>query len=1414
MGGNDGFRKNDIWKSTDGTTWTQVDANGSSDVGDLNAPWNARETHQVVLSNNALWLLGGHDGTRRNDVWKSLDGSIWTGGDASVITTTGTIDINTVGTYTITYLSTDTAGNAAINKTRAYTVTAAADTEAPAALTLSLKDSSNSGITTDLITSDNTPIITISNAETGSTINIIAAKQGATSVTGTSPGNGDVTLSTLSDGEWSITATATYASGNESDPSTALVITIDTGVPVITVNPTTITLEAGSTPPNFFEGVSTDDGSENGFIAPWSGRLSHQVVSFNNALWLLGGNDGSRKNDVWKSINNGVTWTQVDANGDEAGMNAPWDALEGHQVVSFNDAIWLLGGRNGNSSRTNDVWKSMDGTTWEEVTTTGTKWSARTSHQVVSFNSVIWLLGGNNGANTLNDIWKSTDGTSWIQVDANGDDSGSNAPWPARQNHQVVSFNNALWLLGGDGRNDVWRSTDGTSWTQVDANGSEEGRNATWSGRFSHQVVSFNNALWLLGGVASSVRKNDVWKSTDGTTWTQVDANGSGEGLNAPWSGRSSLRVVPHNNAMWLLGGYDGSRKNDVWKSLDGSIWTGGDASTITSSGTFDINTAGNYTRTYSSADTAENAAVAKTRTYTVTATADTAIIPVITVNPTTITLEVGSTLPNLFDGVSTDDGSENGFIAPWSTREDHQAVSFNNALWLLGGDSGGTLKNDVWKSVDGATWTQVDSNGSSATGDLNAPWSARYAHEVVLFNNAIWLLGGYDGTHKNDIWKSMDGTSWTEVITTGAKWSGRNGHQVVSFNNTLWLLGGNDGSFKNDVWKSADGETWTQVDANGSESGLNAPWSPRRTHEVVLFDGAIWLSGGDQGGRKNDVWKSTDGAIWTQVDANGSADGRNAPWDARNDHQVVSNNNALWLLGGSGNNNTRKNDIWKSTDGTIWTQVDANGSEDGLNAPWSGRLAHQVVSFNNALWLLGGNDGSVKNDVWKSLDGSIWTGGDASAIITSGTVDVNTIGTYTITYSSTNVEGNAAAPKTRAYIVTAAAVVDTEAPDAPTLSLKQSSNSGINTDGITNDNTPTITISNAETGSTINITATKQGATSVTGTSAGNGDVTLSTLSDGEWSITAIATDASENTSDPSTALVITIDTAVPVITVNPTTITLEAGSTPPNFFEGVSTNDGSENGLIAPWSARNVHQVVSFNNALWLLGGYDGSLKNDIWKSTDGATWTQVDSNGSSATGDLNAPWSAREHHQVVSFNSALWLLGGIDGGGDKNDIWKSMDGITWTEVTTTGTKWSARRYHQAISFNGALWLLGGHGGSFKNDVWTSTDGVSWTQVDANGSGSGENAPWSARGNHQVVSFNNALWLLGGYDGSQKNDVWKSTDGTTWNQVDANGSSVAGDLNAPWSGRSDGHPVVLFNNALWLLGGYDGHRPPRAKK
>ena len=73
-----------------------------------------------------------------------------------------------------------------------------------------------------------------------------------------------------------------------------------------------------------------------------------------------------------------------------------------------------------------------------------------------------------------------------------------------------------------------------------------------------------------------------------------------------------------------------------------------------------------------------------------------------------------------------------------------------------MGGSDGSSNFNDVWSSSDGATWDLV-------TG--TAGWSARTGHTSVVYNNQIFVMGGY-GSADNEAW-SMEVLPDTAVVTS-----------------------------------------------------------------------------------------------------------------------------------------------------------------------------------------------------------------------------------------------------------------------------------------------------------------------------------------------------------------------------------------------------------------------------------------------------------------------------------------------------------------------------------------------------------------------------------------------------------------------------------------------------------------------
>src|SRR5262249_55594114 len=107
------------------------------------------------------------------------------------------------------------------------------------------------------------------------------------------------------------------------------------------------------------------------------------------------------------------------------------------------------------------------------------------------------------------------------------------------------------------------------------------------------------------------------------------------------------------------------------------------------------------------------------------------------------------------------------------------------------------------------------------------------------------------------------------------------------------------------------------------------------------------------------------------------------------------------------------------------------------------------------------------------------------------------------------------------------ALTIDTAVPSVPTIEAV-TDDTGAAGDGVTSDATPTLSGS-ADAGSQGELF--KDGASIGTATAYGDGDCSTDagTLGDGSYQFTATATDAAGNTSDPSDAFALTIDTAVP---------------------------------------------------------------------------------------------------------------------------------------------------------------------------------------------------------------------------------------------------------------------------------------------
>lgn len=288
--------------------------------------------------------------------------------------------------------------------------------------------------------------------------------------------------------------------------------------------------------------------------------------------------------------------------------------------------------------------------------------------------------------------------------------------------------------------------------------------NAGWpsGGRMGHASAVYNNIMWVIGGGGGGTaqERNDVYYSTDsGENWLP-------KATSVAWEPRRGHTVEVFSNKMWLLGGYQSATAttpmqffNDVWSTSNGNLWTE------------ETGTSG----------------------------------------------------------------------AAWAARTYHTSLVFDSKLYVLGGaikDTSNAITsfNDVWYSSNGEDWTEEEARER---------WEPRFGHTSVVFEQPageprMWVIGGQIGTdinnvasYANDVWSSEDGINWTEE-TADAPWAGRRDHATVVYDDKIWVIGGwyrDNGAVTElkDVWWSPDGSTWT-------EALPASVWVPRHDLTALVF--------------------------------------------------------------------------------------------------------------------------------------------------------------------------------------------------------------------------------------------------------------------------------------------------------------------------------------------------------------------------------------------------------------------------------------------------------------------------------------------------------------------------------------------------------------------------------------------------
>jgi uncharacterized repeat protein (TIGR01451 family) len=551
-----------------------------------------------------------------------------------------------------------------------------------------------------------------------------------------------------------------------------------------------------------------------------NGRYVHKAVIFNEPdddpdlgekMYLMGGatvaSDEIDYNDVWVTTNQvgqrGEHWTKIAPTADFKHYDyntvpsdwPHWSARRGFETVVKDNEIYLLGGYEYRVKAWNDVWHTSNGSNWTLIgqnydANFGVRWNP----SLISFDEdntgiepeKLWLYAGTSGqfGGFQNDIWSSEDGADWL-LEANG----PGVPWAPRQGQRVVNFNNELFLIGGCGSGtgecfgkcsggsvtycangirgiatycdlgfvcnsasfeEVWSSTDGTTWVPKAP--------PNWVGRHGATVTVFNNGtnngIWMTGGQVygrcnggtrpGSIcrRTADVPAQCPGGACGKICFGGVNRGLFCASDANCPASVCGGTSSNYVL--------NDVWFSPDGNDWFSG----------------------FCNGGTAPASTPCKDDTPC---------------------LGGGTCLVNK---------------ATWPARNMHAAAVLNSGsgdkLYVMGGWTGAVSLNTVYSTTDGRNWT-LD--------PAVVPWSTRYTHEALTYNDKIYIISGnhwvpgsvsfFPALWTNDVY-SFDGTSWS-TVTTDADWYGRDFFASTIFKDRMWFVGGDsNGGTNNDVWASS----------------------------------------------------------------------------------------------------------------------------------------------------------------------------------------------------------------------------------------------------------------------------------------------------------------------------------------------------------------------------------------------------------------------------------------------------------------------------------------------------------------------------------------------------------------------------------------------------------------------------------
>lgn len=188
----------------------------------------------------------------------------------------------------------------------------------------------------------------------------------------------------------------------------------------------------------------------------------------------------------------------------------------------------------------------------------------------------------------------------------------------------------------------------------------------------------------------------------------------------------------------------------------------------------------------------------------------------------------------------------------PPSPRDRHVAVVHSRSIFIFGGYDGFNRVNDFYEyNIDYNSWQEVLNNEHSSL----CPPTPRHSHSAVVYDDSMYIFGGYDGHYKNDFHRfNFIRNTWEQVKDArGMAPSPRYRTACAVVKDSMFLFGGHDGNKQlNDFFQyNFKKSEWTTITYDRASEP-----SPRDSHILLSYDNSILLFGGSSGNARSDFFE------------------------------------------------------------------------------------------------------------------------------------------------------------------------------------------------------------------------------------------------------------------------------------------------------------------------------------------------------------------------------------------------------------------------------------------------------------------------------------------------------------------------------------------------------------------------------